>query len=195
MITGSISWHTVQSHFSTAKPEADHRRDTLDAFDHACRDGRQEQLGRIECVSTPAHVRIEHDFGLFAVGRAPMGVNPLRDHVVFQHERFFSRTTDCECGLAFVASFNSRRPRAVYCDRSMGRTDDNRSRPGPQICLCRSAVPGWLSIIRRAIATTPRPCRRRWSIVSYCSVLTHHRWAIMSLERSETSVSPVGTLW
>jgi hypothetical protein len=56
----------MKAHFYAAEPKMNHRRDPLDALDHAGCDSCEEQLGRIEGVRPATDFGIEQDISALA---------------------------------------------------------------------------------------------------------------------------------
>ena len=67
------------------KFEMVHRCDTLEAFDHARGNGREEQFCRIKSIRAATHIGIEYDLGVLAAGRAAMGIDAFCGNIVFEH--------------------------------------------------------------------------------------------------------------
>lgn len=57
----------------------------LDAFDHACGDGCEKQLCRIERVGPAIHVRIQGEHRVLCPGLAAMAIDALSRNRVFEH--------------------------------------------------------------------------------------------------------------
>ena len=66
-----------------------HRSNALDALDHARRDGRKKQFGRIESVWPAVDIGIKlHLCCVFAAGQASVRVHAFRHDVIFEHLRY-----------------------------------------------------------------------------------------------------------
>jgi hypothetical protein len=84
---GGLSWRTVKVDFDAAKLKVKHRRNPLDALDHACCNGRKKQFGGIEGIWSAFNIGIKPDLRILAVGHAPVGICASRHDVIFEHLR------------------------------------------------------------------------------------------------------------
>ena len=65
--------------------ELQHRRDPLDALDHAGGDSSEKQLRRIERIRPAIHIRIERDRGALGCGLAAVAVDAAALNTIFEH--------------------------------------------------------------------------------------------------------------
>jgi hypothetical protein len=75
---------TVQMNLDAAVLKPNHRRDALDALDHAGRKCGQQKPRGIEGVGTACEIRIEYDFNPFTPGDAPVSGHPVTIYEVLQ---------------------------------------------------------------------------------------------------------------
>lgn len=80
--------HGVKADLDAIKLEVQHGRNPFDALDHASRNGRQQQLGRVEGIGRTRQPSIHPDLGYRGAGQAGPGINPARRNPVFQHVGF-----------------------------------------------------------------------------------------------------------
>jgi hypothetical protein len=75
----------MKADLNAAEFEMIHWGDPLNALNHAGCHRRKKQLRWIESIGTTVDIGIKNDFCILAACRAAMGVNALRDNVVFEH--------------------------------------------------------------------------------------------------------------
>ena len=78
--------NAMKMDFDAAELEMNHRRDPLDAFDHARGNCRKKQFCGVE--GTAVDVRVENRLRILATGHAGVGIQPLRNNIVFEHQAF-----------------------------------------------------------------------------------------------------------
>ena len=65
----------MKADFDAAELKMKHRRNALDALDHAGGNGGEEQFRRIESIRAAVDVGVENDLSVLAPGRATSGID------------------------------------------------------------------------------------------------------------------------